>query len=81
MGYNTVCFDLETSGFDIFTNRIVGISLAVEPHKAWYIPLTLGSDRNATESSYAAVLKPLFECEAITKVGQNMKFDSYFFSW
>ena len=78
MNCNTLCFDLETSGLDIFTSRIVGISLAVEPHKAWYIPLTISSDRNATESSYAAVLKPLFECEKIVKVGQNMKFDILF---
>lgn len=77
-GYGTLCFDLETSGFDIFTNRIVGLSLAVEPHKAWYVPFTLTDDRNATESSYAAILKPLFECEQSVKVGQNMKFDILF---
>ena len=78
MGYSTICFDLETSGLDIFTSRIVGISLAVEPHKAWYIPFTAGADRNTIESSYAAILKPLFECEKIIKVGQNMKFDILF---
>lgn len=78
MGYKTLCFDLETSGLDIFTNRIVGLSLSVEPHKAWYIPFTLSDDRNTTESSYAAILKPLFENRQSVKVGQNMKFDILF---
>ena len=78
MGCSVVCFDIETSGLDIFTSRIVGISLAIEPHKAWYIPFTVGTDRNSLESSYAAVLRPLFESEKIAKVGQNMKFDILF---
>lgn len=78
MGSSVVCFDIETSGLDIFTSRIVGISLSIEPHKAWYIPFTVGSDRNSLESSYAAVLRPLFESEKIAKVGQNMKFDILF---
>ncbi|MBQ2023767.1 MAG: DNA polymerase I [Alistipes sp.] len=78
MASQTLCFDLETSGFDIFGCRIVGLSLAIEPHKAWYIPFAVGTDRNAIEESYAKILKPLFECEKIVKVGQNMKFDTLF---
>ena len=78
MGSTILCFDIETSGLDIFTSRIVGISLAIEPHKAWYIPFTVGSDRNALESSYAEILRPLFENTKIAKVGQNMKFDILF---
>ena len=78
MGYDTLCFDLETSGFDIFGCRIVGLSLAVEPHKAWYIPFPNTEDRNEIESLYASILKPLFESETIVKVGQNMKFDILF---
>ena len=78
MGSSILCFDIETSGLDIFTSRIVGISLAIEPHKAWYIPFTIGSDRNALESSYAEILRPLFENKKIAKVGQNMMFDILF---
>lgn len=78
MGSTILCFDIETSGLDIFTSRIVGISLAIEPHKAWYVPFTVGSDRNALESSYAEILRPLFENRMIAKVGQNMKFDILF---
>ena len=36
--YPEFCFDTETTGFDIFNDRIVGLSLAVEPFKAWYVP-------------------------------------------
>lgn len=78
MGSRVLCFDLETSGFDIFGSRIVGLSLAVEPHKAWYVPFTTYSDRNRIETQYATLLKPLFENEESVKVGQNMKFDILF---
>lgn len=64
------CFDTETTGFDLFNDRIVGLSLAVEPHHAWYVPFT---EENSAE--YAAIVKPLFENPGIAKIGQNMKFD------
>ncbi len=64
------CFDTETTGFDIFNDRIVGLSLAVEPHKAWYVPFS-----EATKAEYMAILKPLFEDETKAKIGQNIKFD------
>ena len=75
------CFDLETSGFNIFGDRIVGLSLATKPHEAWYIPFGHNQDRrprNDIESEYASILRPLFENEKIAKVGQNMKFDILF---
>ncbi len=78
MSSRVLCFDLETSGFDIFGSRIVGLSLAIEPHKAWYVPFTTSGDRNRIETEYAALLKPLFESEESIKVGQNMKFDILF---
>ena len=78
MGSQVLCFDVETSGLDIFTSRIVGVSLAIEPHKAWYIPFTISTDRNRIEDSYAKILRPLFESTVSVKVGQNMKFDILF---
>ena len=68
--YPEFCFDTETTGFDIFNDRIVGLSLAVEPHKAWYIPF---KEENAEE--YAQIVRPLFEDGSIAKIGQNIKFD------
>ena len=64
------CFDTETTGVDPNTCRIVGMSFAAEPFKAWYLPF---GDANRAE--YIKILRPLFENEAIAKIGQNIKFD------
>lgn len=68
--YEEFCFDTETTGFDIFNDRIVGLSLAVEPHRAWYVPF-----REEDAAEYAGIVRPLFEEERIAKIGQNVKFD------
>lgn len=68
--YEEFCFDTETTGFDIFNDRIVGLSLAVEPFKAWYVPF---KEENTPE--YAEIVRPLFEDGRIAKIGQNIKFD------
>ncbi len=70
MSVDEFCFDTETTGFDIYSDRIVGLSLAIEPHEAWYISFT--PENTAT---FADIVRPLFEAESITKVAQNMKFD------
>ena len=75
------CFDLETTGFDMFGDRIVGLSLAIREHEAWYVPFGHNADvrpRNDIEAEYASILRPIFENENIAKVGQNMKFDILF---
>ncbi len=64
------CFDTETTGFDIYNDCAVGVSLAIRPHEAWYIPLT-----TELRSDYIETLRPLFEAESIAKIGQNIKFD------
>ncbi|MBR4854668.1 MAG: DNA polymerase I [Alistipes sp.] len=64
------CFDTETTGFDIFNDRIVGMSFAIEPREAWYVSFT-----PENSAAFADVVRPLFECEKITKVAQNIKFD------
>ena len=69
-GCEEFCFDTETTGFDIFGDRIVGMSFAVKAHEAWYVSFTAENT-----AAFADVVRPLFENEAITKVGQNMKFD------
>ena len=68
--YEEFCFDTETTGLDVFNDRIVGLSLAVEPFKAWYVPF-----REETAREYAEIIRPLFENERIAKIGQNIKFD------
>ncbi|MDE5906574.1 MAG: DNA polymerase I, partial [Alistipes sp.] len=68
--YPEFCFDTETTGLDIFNDRIVGLSLAVKPFEAWYVPF-----REENTAELAAIVKPLFEDEKIAKIGQNIKFD------
>ncbi len=64
------CFDTETTGLDHFKDRIVGLSLSKEEHKAWYV--SFAPDR---EEEFVGILRPLFENEGIAKIGQNIKFD------
>ncbi|WP_418992984.1 DNA polymerase I [Alistipes sp.] len=68
--HDEFCFDTETTGFDIFNDRIVGMSLSVAPHEAWYVPFT-----EENTARYTEILRPLFEDERIAKIGQNIKFD------
>lgn len=64
------CFDTETTGFDIYNDRLVGISFSIEPHRAYYVPF----DRDNT-ARWLEVLRPAFENPDIAKIGQNLKFD------
>ena len=79
--YKEFAFDIETTGFNIFADRIVGIAFAIEPHRAWYVPFDYadrGVLRADFEQQYADILRPIFESEQIAKVGQNIKFDMLF---
>lgn len=68
--FKEFCFDTETSGLDPLTSSVVGLSFAVEEHKAWYVPM-----HNAPMAEYVEIMRPMFEDENITKIGQNIKFD------
>lgn len=82
-----VAIDTETTGLDEMQADLVGISLAVSPGRACYIPLghVAGGDdlfgqsaRVAGQLDPAAVLaalKPVLEDAAILKIGQNLKYD------
>ncbi|MDR2761958.1 MAG: DNA polymerase I [Planctomycetaceae bacterium] len=77
-------FDTETipidSRFEATSPRytdIVGLSFAWDDNEAWYLPFRgpLGSttlDLNATLEK----LRPILENKAISKIGQNLKYDS-----
>ena len=77
-----VAIDTETSSLDPMRAELAGISLALGPNDACYIPLGHGgSDMFAErpvqvgrEAAYAA-LRPLLESDAVLKVGQNVKYD------
>ncbi|MDR1583289.1 MAG: DNA polymerase I [Prevotellaceae bacterium] len=67
------CFDTETTSVDPFNCRLVGMSFALEPREAWYIP----AYPNNPEKTRTLVnkLKSVFENHDIAKSGQNLKFD------
>ncbi len=88
-----VAVDTETTGLDEMRADLVGISLAVEPGNACYIPLihktsqsddlfggTDLADGQMGLDEVLAILKPVLEDPAILKIGQNMKFDAKIFA-
>jgi DNA polymerase-1 len=77
-----VAVDTETSALDSMRAELVGISLALGPNDACYIPLGHGGTDMFAEKpvqidrrAALAALKPLLESDAVLKVGQNIKYD------
>ncbi|MBD8624341.1 DNA polymerase I [Pseudomonas sp. CFBP 13727] len=71
-------FDTETTGLDAQRAQLVGISFAVEPHEAAYIPLThsyMGVPEQLDRDTVLLALKPLLEDPRKLKVGQHAKYD------
>jgi len=74
--------DTETNSLDAISAELVGVSLAIGPNDACYIPLGHGgSDMFAEKPEQVdrdaaiAALKPLLENDAVLKIGQNIKYD------
>ena len=73
-----IAFDTETTGLDAQQAQLVGLSFAVKPGEAAYIPLThsyMGVPEQLDRDSVLRALKPLLEDPAKAKVGQHAKFD------
>ncbi|WP_127956582.1 DNA polymerase I [Serratia microhaemolytica] len=71
-------FDTETDGLDTLTANLIGLSFAVEPGVAAYLPLGhdyLAAPAQLDRQQVLAALKPLLEDAQRLKVGQNLKFD------
>jgi len=87
-----IAVDTETNSLTPCTTTMVGISLAVAPGQACYIPLAhvsaaagelaLAADRppQLALADIVSALKPLLEDPAVLKVGQNLKFDLQVFA-
>ena len=68
-----VCFDTETTSINPNLARLVGMSFAVKPHEAWYVPVPEdASDARVILDKFVQV----FDNEQITKIGQNLKYDA-----
>jgi len=86
-----VCVDTETTGLDAMTAGLCGVSLAVAPGEACYVPcghrkgegLDLGAAddlEQMKEADVLARLKPLLEDPSILKIAQNLKYDFTIFA-
>jgi DNA polymerase I len=81
-----VAFDTETDSLSSANAGLVGVSLALNPGEACYIPLgheaaeglALAEEADLTQIPLAeaiAILKPMLEDPAVLKVAQNAKYD------
>lgn len=67
-----ICLDTETTSVNANEAELVGISFAYIPGEAYYLPVP------ANEAEAREILewvKPVFDSENITKIGQNIKYD------
>ena len=65
-------FDTETTGLNIYSSSLVGMSFSVKAHEAYYIPLP--ADKEQCKSLLNKFL-PIFSNKEKTIVGHNIKFD------
>jgi len=73
-------FDTETTSLDYSSAQIVGISFAVTPGSAAYVPLAHDypdAPEQLNRSEVLEQLRPLLENPLKTKLGQNLKYDSH----
>lgn len=84
-----ICVDTETTSLDALQAGLCGVSLALGPNDACYIPCghksgNGGFDLGETieqmdEAELIALLKPLLEDDSVLKIGQNLKYDYLIF--
>lgn len=77
-----IAIDTETTGIDATRADLVGISMALHPNLACYVPLAHGGSglfaekpEQLTVEVALAKLKPLFEDPSVLKIGHNLKYD------
>jgi DNA polymerase I len=78
-----VCVDTETTGLDSMTAQLVGISFAITPHEAAYLPLAHvypGAPDQLNRELTLQKLKPWLESATHKKLGQNLKYDQHIFA-
>jgi DNA polymerase I len=73
-----ICIDTETTGLDPMRAEIVGVSFAVEPGQAAYVPLAHdypGAPAQLGRERVLELLRPLLENAQKYKLGQHLKYD------
>ena len=69
---NFLVLDTETSSTEPMKAELVGISLAIEENRAYYIPIPANREEAI---KIVNSIKSLFENEETLKIGQNIKYD------
>ncbi|MAS22384.1 MAG: DNA polymerase I [SAR116 cluster bacterium] len=72
-------FDTETTSLNYMQAEIVGLSFAIEPGEAAYVPLAHlnpGLEGQLDRDQILNQMKPLLEASAVKKVGQHLKYDA-----
>ncbi len=75
-----VAFDTETTSLDPLAAEIVGLSLAVQPYRACYVPLAhryAGAPDQLDRDRVLERLRGWLESPERRKVGQNLKYDAH----
>jgi DNA polymerase I len=75
-----ISFDIETDSLDYMQARIVGLSFAVTPGEAAYVPLGhdyTGAPQQLDREKVLAAFKPLLEDSARAKLGHDLKHDAH----
>ena len=78
-----VCVDTETTGLDMMNAQLVGMSFAIKPHQAAYLPLAHvypGAPDQLNREHALKKLKPWLESAQHKKLGQNLKYDMHIFA-
>lgn len=71
-------FDTETTSLDYMQAELVGLSFALAPGEAAYVPVAHdypGAPDQLDRDAVLKLLKPLLESDQHPKVGQNLKYD------
>jgi DNA polymerase-1 len=83
MAADLVSLDTETTGLDVMSARLVGMSFSIEAQHAAYLPLAHGypgaPDQLSLEHALKK-LKPWLESAKHKKLGQNLKYDQHIFA-
>ena len=72
------CFDTETTGTDANDCELVGLSFAIKPGEAWYVPVP---EDQAVVKGIVDEFREVLENPAIGKIGQNIKYDILVLKW
>ncbi|TCD02980.1 DNA polymerase I [Pedobacter psychroterrae] len=75
---DSISFDTETTGTDANMAELVGLSFSIKPGEGYYIPLSADP---ALAQPIIDEFRPVWENEAINKIGQNIKYDMLILKW